>query len=103
MNETEHRKQMLIQQIALHRELMRREIDLVVETNPVTPVIAGIRRVVGLLGVGPRRRSGGARAGAEGAARSQLEVEFVTVGLPMALRLLRGVLERRAEKRATGA
>ena len=98
MNEAEHRKQLLIQQIANHRELLSREIDVIRESNPVTPVIGSARRI--MRGVVPWRRSRGGASG--GAALAQLEAELVTTALPVVLRILRAVLSRRAAKRAAG-
>ena len=39
MKDVEHRKQMLLQQIADHRELMRLEMEVLQESQPIKPVI----------------------------------------------------------------
>lgn len=95
MNENEHRKQMLVQQIADHRKQMRRELESLRDTNPVLATIRNGRQLLeNLREDGPRRDAGA------GQLLSHLSPELVIKVLPVALQVLRAVLRRRREKRA---
>ena len=97
MNDAEHRKRLLIQRIADHRDLLSRELEVIQSSNPL---LSAIRSTRGLLGFarafGTRRRWG------EGAVLSALNAELVTSVLPDVLRILRVILRRREERRAAG-
>lgn len=93
MNETEHRKRMLIQQIADHRDLMRLEMDALRDANPVLTAIDRGRRLIGTLGA--------IRSGRLEGASAPLNVALVTTVLPAALQVLRALAHRRHAKRAS--
>ncbi len=98
MRETEHRKQLLIQQIADHRERMRLEVRALQESNPVKPVMVGGRRLFGVLGAMRTGKSGAAASSHESGGAS-IEVELLRTILPVILPVIRALLQRHRERR----
>ena len=94
MRETEYRKQLLIQQIADHRQIMQLEIKALKGANPVTPVVEAGRQALGLLGaISPKLRS---RTDSLGAAlRSHADPGLLTATAPVILQVMNAVLRRR--------
>ena len=99
MKDVEHRKQMLLQQIADHRELMRLELEVLQESRPIKPVIEVAHRLLGVFdALRPHRRSAG--GGSSAARPGQREIELVRTTLPLLVPVLRAMLHRRKERRA---
>lgn len=99
MKDAEHRKQMLLQQIADHRELMRLEMEVLQESQPIKPVIEITHRLLGVFdALRPHRRSAGGRTSATRGGQS--EIELVRTTLPLLVPVLRAMLHRRKERRA---
>ena len=94
MRESEYRKQLLIQQIADHRQIMQLEIKALKDANPVTPVVEAGKQALGLLGaINPKLRS---RTDSLGAAlRSHAAPGLLTATAPVILQVMKAVLDRR--------
>ena len=49
MNELEHRKELLIDRIDCHRAVVKREFEILKDSNPLTPILDGVGQVRSLL------------------------------------------------------
>lgn len=96
MKDMEHRKQLLIQQIADHRERMELELEVLRESNPVKPVVESGRRLLGIVGAIRGRGKTGSLAGP----RAPIDAELVRTTLPMILMVTRALVHRHKERRA---
>ena len=90
MNEQQYHKQLLVQQIASHRGLLKLEMERVKDLNPVQPYIDLGRQVLDVAG---RIRSGG--GGSSAGAKSWLDLGVV---IPFVIQLATNLLKRRKKR-----
>jgi hypothetical protein len=100
VRDVEHRKQLLIQQIADHRELMRLEMEILQESPRIKPVIEITHRLLGIFGTlrATRRAPGG--GGVIDTSRAPFDIEIVRTTLPVLVPVMRAMLHRHKERRA---
>ena len=99
MKEAEHRRQMLVQQIADHRERLRLEVRAIQESNPARPLIIGGRRLLGAVNAIRTGRSLDAGSASD-ARRAGIELELLSAALPVILPIVRALLHRYRDRRA---
>jgi hypothetical protein len=96
VNEQEYRKQLLVQQIQSHRERMTMEVELLKESNPMTPVFRFVRALTGVwnaVSPGVAALTGGSSARGK---FPGLGLSFVLPGL---VQIVASLLSRKRQRR----
>ena len=93
MNEQQYHKQLLVQQIASHRGLLKLELERVKDLNPLQPYIDLGRQVLDVAGLIRSGRGGG---GSSAGAKSWLDLGMV---IPFVIQLATSLLKRRKKDR----